>query len=261
MKPKGIPLMKYVFLIALSIFSYATATIVEHDTIESIFEYLAPDDYHPRTIVIFDIDNTVAQTEGILGSDQWFSHLVSEKIKQGMQAQQAVDHTLPLYFEIQFASSLVPVQPTTVEIIKRLQESGVIVIALTIRSLELCERTIEQLKSIGIDFSHAALGDYEIVGDEEHKYRYINGIIFCNGNDKGIILKKILNALGHNPTKIVAMDDKEKHLHAVQKSLHADIEFIGIRYSHLDEKVAQFDPIIAEQLLQQFLCRIPIIIS
>ena len=49
---------------------------------------------------------------------------------------------------------------------------------------------------------------------------------------------------------MIAVDDREKNLHAIKKIFGSHIEFIGIRYGHLDKKVAEFNPVQAEQELQ-----------
>ncbi len=59
------------FLLIL-VASWCTACIVEHDSFHAVTYYLYPHDLHGKTLVILDIDNTLAQPESILGSEEWF---------------------------------------------------------------------------------------------------------------------------------------------------------------------------------------------
>lgn len=240
----------FVFLLSLSFCFSLSAMIIEHTKFDAILTYLNEDDLHRNTIIIIDIDNTIAHPHGTIGSEEWFMHLVNQKLNEGLSIKAALEEVLPLYFAVHHSIWMQPVEAVTPVIIKYLQQSGVIVIAVTARSLEIRERTFEQLDAIGVDFSHAPLWHEEILSDSDLIYHYKDGILFCAGNDKGKVLKAILDHINHTPTKVIAIDDKEKHLHAIKKIFEPHVEFIGIRYGHLDEKVAQFDPIIAEQELE-----------
>lgn len=231
------------------------AIIIEHAHFGSIFDYVTPTDYNKKTIVIVDIDNTLATLAGpfqMLGSDTWVNYEIAKRFSQGMTIDAALAEVLPLYFDLVRLVNLRPVEPHTPEIIKQLQDAGITVVACTLRSIEISDRTVEQLQAIGIDFTHSAFGIEEIIG-QEIRFRYKNGIIFCHGLNKGPAFKAVLDYFNHTPAKIIFIDDKEKYLHQIKAVLHPDIEFIGIRYSHLDEKVAQFDQVLAQQELQEYL--------
>jgi len=242
-------------LIGLLCSAYAHATVIEHAEFASIFNYLTPEDYHKNTVVVLDIDNTIATLGGpfqMLGSDTWVSHEIAKRVKEGMPFNEVLDQVLPLYFELVHLVDLKFVESTTQETIKQLQALGITVIACTLRSLQISDRTIEQLQAIGIDLTHSAFGPDEILGNDII-FRYKNGIIFCHGLSKGPAFKCVLDHFNHNPTKVIFIDDKEKYIHQLKDALHQDTEFIGIRYSHLDEKVARFDHALAEQELQAYL--------
>lgn len=244
------------FSILLLFFSISThTTIVEHVEFASILNYIKQEDCHKNTIVVLDIDNTIA-IQGhpfeMFGGDMWVSHEISKLINDDMNPQEAFMQISPLYFKLINFVELRPVEETTVAIIKQLQEAGVTVIACTIRSIEVSDRTIEQLKAIGIDFACSAFGYEELLGHDP-RFCYKNGIIFCCGGDKGATLQHVLKYFEHTPKKVIVIDDKEKYLHQIKQVLHPDVEFIGIRYGHLDEKVANYDPILAEQEKQAYL--------
>ena len=245
--------MMKLFFYLLLITQYAHTIIVEHSEISAILSYLHESDFHEKTLIVFDIDNTIGHHTHLIGSDQWVSYHIEQKMKEGLNVLQATQAILPLYFEIQYVIDLIPVEALTTALIKHLQKLGIIVVALTLRSLQIHERTVEQLSAIDIDFSISAFGKDLLYGPEELQYLYNHGIIFCASHNKGVVLKHILAQLNHKPTKIIAVDDKVHHLQAIKSAFVADeIEVIGIRYSNLDEKVAQFDPIQAEKELQLF---------
>ena len=65
--------------------------------------------------------------------------------------------------------------------------------------------------------------------------------MFCASNSKGDGLKALLNTTAFTPKKIVFVDDKEKYLRSVMEAAtDLGIEFVGIHYAHLAEKVKQF---------------------
>ena len=230
------------------------ANIVEHDSFESILMYLNEDDHHRYTLIVIDIDNTIAEPIILAGSDQWVTHEITKGMQGGLTARQAWLAIQDLYIAIQHSIDLIPVEDKTPYIIKELQSRGVIVVILTARLPQISDRTIAQLKNIGIDLSHSPLWHEEIISDSDISYHYKNGIIFCDGNDKGIVLNAILQKINYQPKKVIAIDDKAKPLHSVKNIFDAAVDFIGIRYSKLDQKVAQFDPQRAQEEIKLIAC-------
>ena len=99
--------LSYIFLSFLLIFSSIHGYIIEHDSIEHIMHHLKEDDLHEYTLIIFDIDNTVAETEHMFGGDQWFMHEVNQKVAQGLAFRPAVEEVLPEYIRLQKLINLV----------------------------------------------------------------------------------------------------------------------------------------------------------
>lgn len=237
----------YSLLLAVSLSSQLCALIIESDSIQSIEQYVQED-----TLVIFDIDNTIAMPKGTIGSDQWFGHLIRQAIKEGFEGQHAVDHILPTYCEVQNAIDLRPVENCTVSYIKSLQERNIPAIALTARSMPLVFRTVKQLKNIGIDFTHNSLYQRAISERLDHHWMYKNGIIFCGRNGKDAVLTAFFDLIDHWPKRIIFVDDKLKYIEQITQSFESHgIECVGIRYSHLDEWVKSFDPKLAQKELHE----------
>lgn len=245
--------MKQLFL-ALLLAPSIQACIVEHHHFIAINEYLCPEDFNHKTLIVLDIDNTIAQPETLIGGEEWVTHMMNTYTNHP-DIRIRYKTIAPLYYDVVHTINFIPVEHTTAYIIRQLQQSGVIVIGLTARSFEIMDRTIEQLHNIGIDLSRASLWHEDMWHDCHLTYCHMGGIIFCDGNDKGKVLTAVFERLNYCPCKIIAVDDKERHLHAIAKAIDPCIEFIGIRYGHLDEKVRNFDTDAADEELVEWMIR------
>lgn len=226
--------------------------IIEHNSFSSLRHYAQL--YNgKRVLIVCDIDNTIVTTPTDIASDHWFSGIYQYRMKKnGISAQEAIDSILPYYFAMQHETDLVLVESDTAHHIKMLQ-IAIPVIALTARSFPLMHRTIDQLQALDIDFSHSTIFGHETFdGFVEYPYHYHQGVIFCGHNNKGKVLFDILHQFEYYPEVIIMIDDKEKYLQGLQEEIdkHEGIEFIGIRYGYLDHKIASFDPIEAEKMLE-----------
>jgi|GEM_PF-243948 len=231
----------YITWVILFFFSSLSAEIIEIKKIEQCNKHIQPD-----MLLVFDIDNTLMETAQTLGSDQWFSYRIEENIKRGMLKREAAMVALAEWVSIQNKTKVKLVEPVTAAFVEKLQKNGWKVVGLTSRGLELAAKTIEQLKSIGIDFTKAAPASREIIFDDDRFYR--DGILFCSGTNKGSLLFQFFNQVGCQPKKILFVDDKEKYLREVEKDcLQHQIPFLGIRYGFLDEKIKNFKPQVANE--------------
>jgi len=231
--------MKKLFLFLNILLSFSLqALVVESKHITDVLRYINDE----SALIVFDIDNTLAELESELGSDQWFYAMVQEQIKEGVDYYEAVKNILPLYLSLQLVGALQPVEEIAPFLVKDLQRQHYKVIALTARSLSLIRRTFEQLSAIDIDFSTSGLSSEEIDLKLIFPCVHKDGIVFSSNNNKGKVLLAFLDYVGYHPRKVIFIDDKIKNINTVREALEArDIEFVGIRYNRLDEKVAQFD--------------------
>ena len=114
------------------------------------------------------------------------------------------------------------------------------VLGLTARSMVLMQKTVDNLASLGIGFS-SGLHHRGFMVDMHHPAFFYEGIIFCSGYGKGPVLKRFLEITGLRPSTIIMIDDKRSYLESVEAICRvAGIEFIGLRYGYLDEKVASY---------------------
>lgn len=196
-----------------------------------------------NTWILFDLDNTVCEPIQDLGSDQWFTSFFEYAATVTLDKAEAFSLVITVYDAVQQHVSHRAVEPGIVRLIYLLQEAGVPVLGLTARSNRITERTLQQLGEIGIDFSRywgKAHIDLSVEGKQTPVFH--NGIIFCDGLDKGKCFKSFSDYIDFFPPAVVMADDKEKHLHAVNKVVeNAGGSFVGLRYGYLDEKAAGLD--------------------
>ncbi|MEX0848659.1 MAG: DUF2608 domain-containing protein [Candidatus Dependentiae bacterium] len=236
-----------VFLSLMRVFQLS-ALIVESDQLADVRKYLTP-----GCLLMFDIDNTLAHPIGLIGSDEWFVHMIEQQKGQGKDFIQALNNVLPIYYEVQLKVPLQLIEQSTPQLLIELQKEGVDVIALTARSLPLVNRTIEQLSAIDIDFSHNHIGPVFVLRNAPHLYMYKRGILFSGDNNKGEALMDFLAYCDMKPEKIIFVDDKLHNLHKVEAVVEQqDIPFVGIRYCRLDEHVQNFDEQLADNELHAF---------
>lgn len=198
-----------------------------------------------KTLVVLDLDNTTFRpSHDDHASDQWFSACVEHiQKKHKKDLIEAIDIVLPEYIELQKSAIMEPVEKDIVELISKFQKDNINVIAVTARSLPLVGTTLNQLKSINIDLSHNCLAQNEEleITDLQFDCKYKNGILFVSNNNKGEALKRFLKKVNYCPEKIICVDDRLKHVQCIEKiCLESNIEFVGIRYGHLDEKVKAY---------------------
>lgn len=195
-----------------------------------------------NSLVIFDLDNTLVESTQEVGSDQWFVSLSQYAANIMVDSAETISLVLSIYHEIQFHIDLRAVQQEAIRIIQILQDLCIPVLALTARGTKISEPTLKQLDKIGIQFHKQWDEEFSLPKDEMHAPIFRQGVIFCDGADKGKCLDYFLHYKLFSPKHVVMVDDKAKYLISVGKMLkqyHA--QFVGLRYSFLDEKVRAFN--------------------
>ena len=231
--------IKNILLVLLFVIGSVSSRIIESPTINVVHEHVKAQD----TLVLFDLDETVFEVPGQYVNDFWFTQMVAHAHSLGHTGGEQFEAVTPHYFKrMGEAPPVVPVEAHTAEVIRSLQEKNIPVMGFTARSTEMISSTMQQLSSIGVDFSKTSIMPHNISFPLTKIAKLHDGVMFCSGlNPKGDALKALLNATTFKPKKIVFIDDKEKNLTTVMKAAtDLGIEFIGIRYSGLDEKMKQF---------------------
>ncbi|MBD3232054.1 DUF2608 domain-containing protein [Candidatus Dependentiae bacterium] len=233
--------------ICITKFSMIKTKIIEIKNISEVLKYIN-DENVSKTLILFDIDNTLTEPENDFGGDIWFTAKVKYEINQGLSEIKAVRKVLTSYNTIQKNIKIKPVEVNTVETIHKIQKQNIITLALTSRSEIVLEYAYNQLKSINILFD-SKIFDQDKISLKNQKFPafYYKGLIGCDRNSKGKCLKEFMQMAQKeqpklkNIKKIIFIDDKEKYLKEVENEFKKDdITFLGLRYSYLDEKVKNY---------------------
>ncbi|MBS0604180.1 MAG: DUF2608 domain-containing protein [Verrucomicrobia bacterium] len=236
-------------IVALFFFSTGDALVTETNDFAHAFTYLEED-----TLYVFDLDNTIIETAQHLGSDQWVTYKLDHLTKQGLSLDDALNHVIPCWLEVQNRTEMKLVDPAIPDLLYKMQKKHVTMIGLTKRPPQLANRTLEQLKPLNVDFSKTAHMQEEVVFEDLKGTAFKQGIIFvAQGIDKGPSLLAYLKKLKKMPKRIVVIDDKMSHVKNIASAVEPlGINFVGIRYGKADEKVNAFNPKIAELQMEHF---------
>lgn len=226
-----------IFLATVLVTFQLNALIIESNEISSVFSHVGQE----STLIIFDIDNTLVHVADGNGGDEWFYATLAANVKKGLSLELATQKTVTEYEKKQLVIDLQAVEELTASVVRSAQINypNVKVIALSNRGGLLMQRTIDQLAKIGIDFTVNSPYSAELIFDGGSKY--MQGILFAKGNSKHALMEQYFKLTGYTPAKIIYINDKEKYLRPFTDIFEAlGIQFIGIRYSYLDEKVKNF---------------------
>ncbi|MCH9611916.1 MAG: hypothetical protein S4CHLAM102_03900 [Chlamydiia bacterium] len=211
---------------------FASAEIIETNRFDTINEHITED-----TLILLDIDNTLIEPTQEMGTNQWFEHRIKLYAESGLSKRDALEYALSEWTAVQYMTQVKLVEPQIADIVDKLQQNYR-VMGLTTRGLGLATRTVHQLESVDIDLSKATPYDTEIYFYNGEGCLYRHGILFTCGTDKAHALEQVMQSKEWKPSKIVFINDKLTHLLPIERlCAKNDVEFIGLRYNHLDDKV------------------------
>lgn len=149
-----------------------------------------------RILVVLEIDDTLLAAPGNTGIDPCGSGLPMQ-----------------------------PVQDDAAEQVQRLQEEGLKVMVLTSRDASCRDQTLGSLAENGFNFSTSAWPPatgyaeaFKLKGGKK-KVVYKDGVFFTSGQDKGIMLKALLEKSGAaDPVLVIATDHQKQSLSAFMKA-------------------------------------------
>lgn len=237
---KSFAIYFHLFLISLSV--NLQAKIIETKHFHEIENYL-----EPETLLILDIDDTLLIPTQTLGTDVWFRYRLDQNKKIEPDFSKALHRAISEWEAIRHITKVKIVEEGTDEIIKKLQQKNIPIMALTTQGLELASCTVNHLHSLNIDLSKTAPSQdhHYFTNKQGILYRY--GILFTSGTQKGIALFKLLEQIDFKPKHIVFINDKDTHIREVEIiAEEKGIDFIGLRYSYCDDRVNSFRKEIAE---------------
>ena len=211
-----------------------------------------------QILVVFDIDNTLMAMEQGLGSDQWYDWQSKLQMTDPCDAMLVSDR-LAVQGALFYASAMRPTQSDAAQLVQRLQNDGLSVIALTSRGPAFRLATFRELRRNGYSLYATAIGpergypDSFIPESGSRSARYEDGVFLTAGQHKGEMLKALLEKTDSAwPAVIVMADDKEKHLRAVMETFEGTGTAVHAwRYSREDGVVNSFDSDEATELWLQ----------
>ena len=201
-----------------------------------------------EVLVVLDIDNTLLAMEQGLGSDQWY-YWQKDLATNDPCSGKLVNGRFAVQGAIFFASAMRPTQPDAAEQVRRMQDSGLGVIAVTSRGTDYRLQTFRELRRNGFSFWLSALPpqagfpeDFVPQGGERPA-RYEEGVFLTSGQHKGDMINALLAKTGTAPPKVIIMaDDKQSNLDDVMETFAGSGTAVHAwRYSREDENVAAFN--------------------
>jgi hypothetical protein len=201
-----------------------------------------------RVLVVFDIDNTLMAMEQGLGSDQWYDWQSKLQLADPCDARLVGDR-LAVQGALFYVSAMRPTQADAAQLVQRLQDDGLNVIALTSRGPDFQLATFRELRRNGFSFYESAIGPRRGYPDDfvpeggSRNARYEDGVFLTAGQHKGDMLHALLEKTGTpSPAIIVMADDKERNLQAVLESFKGTGTAVHAwRYTREDGAVSSFD--------------------
>jgi phosphoglycolate phosphatase-like HAD superfamily hydrolase len=204
------------------------------------------------TLLIYDLDNTVFEPVGNYGSDQWFYYLSKVYQMDGFSTEESEEKALELWNHTQSLIKVKPVESCIPTFIRDQQSKGIKTIAVTARSAATADVTIKQLTSIDVTFQGSSIKNGESFKIDHPGLNgdvlFHDGVLFVGEkNSKGEALILLLKNLNYRPENVVFVDDRRRHLEAVEKQLKAKkIPYKGFRYGAADKKVHAFNDFTSE---------------
>lgn len=225
-------------ILFLSFLTCLHAEIIETAKMEEILPYV-----DETTWVLFDIDDTLLESELQAGRTKWFYHEFGKRLSQGIDKNEAILSIDSEYLKIIDLCPIRTPEPEIIPLLERIQQTSGAVLGLTARGPNLCPATLKQLARLGINLSISApnipLSEFGSAG------HYEQGILFSIDLKKGPALRRLLEKAAAQPKKIVFVDDQRKHLAEAEEILSSlDIPFVGFHYTKTLER--PFDHIQAD---------------
>ena len=196
------------------------------------------------TLLVLDLDNTLIEPEGNLGSDQWFYFLVRKfRARDSMCAAEAERQAMEEWNRVQPSLRIRAVEADTARIIREAQDRGFVTLGLTARTPDIAPTTFAQLRKIGVRLDRRTVPAREFALSGAHPILFRQGVLFVGeGNKKGRILMDFLKRTGARPTQVIFVDDKRRHVTDVDREMsNAGWPCISFRYGAADAKVARFN--------------------
>ena len=234
--------------------------VVPSKNLSDVKNYLAPE--FGRTLVVFDIDDTLLTSETFFGGDHWY------------QWQRTLDSKDPNYVPCKFDVNAINYETET---FKKTEVNGDDTVnALAADKLFLTARgpysrgpTLRELKNAGYALPLPLGGDpsgliyrWQAKADAaEVAVSYADGVFMVSGQNKGTLLLDLLAKLKLDYDQVILIDDGAGNIDAMRDALKAaGINYHGLHYTRIEKKQPPGQDLIAEanaawQGLQNYLAQ------
>jgi len=210
--------------------SFVMSQIIESSKFSCLSEYV-----DGKTLVIFDIDNTLIKSTGYIGSAKCEDYMLNTFQRIGLSKQEAIKKEEAIWVELLDAMQFGLCERDIADVFTRLLEKNITIMGLTARPLASSSLTTKQMRSMGISFEQRLVYDRELLVSND--IGFIDGVLYVgSGVNKGEVLLKFLDQIGVTPEKVLFIDDSRKNLEHVCEALKMrQIPGIYIHYNFPEE--------------------------
>ncbi|MCQ8102721.1 DUF2608 domain-containing protein [Methylomonas sp. SURF-2] len=234
----------------------AISEVIPSKNLSDVKNYLGPE--FGRTLVVFDIDDTLLTSESFFGSDHWY------------QWQGTLDRNDPDYVPCKFDVNAINYETETLQkteadgaqIVNSIEADKIIV---TARSPYSRGPTLRELQNAGYalplpldgDPNGLAYGWQEIPSAKEAAISYDDGVLMVSGRNKGKLLLDLLAKLKLHYDHVILVDDGARNIKAMRA---AGIDYHGLHYTRIEKPLPVETRLVAEanaawQALQHYLAQ------
>lgn len=207
--------------------------IFEKNSLNDVLEFLTP-----TTLLVLDLDNTLVESSSHFGSYQWGKKMIQKAIQDGMSVEDALDYIMPQWDEAQKQVQLALIEEHAPKCFETFHSQVAKIIGLTGRSPQVAPLTLEGLEQINLTFSSI---EHTMQFKLPHPIHFEKGVLFVGAkNNKGDALIQFIKQTKERFHRVVFLDDQINYIEQVEQALiPLSIEYIGIRFAKVDEKVNQ----------------------
>ena len=211
-------------------------------------------DNSASVLVVFDIDDTLLESNSFIGSDTWYNWQRGrdiEKVEGGTTRIDKNDQYSCLFSKLGVLYEIGVYHATeddAASIVAQLQEKFDVV-ALTSRSPDYRAGTERELARANFEFarSHLLPQSHSLAydlndGSSTRPVSYEDGIIMSTGLNKGVVLEDILQRLGRTYTTIFFIDDSKINISNMSDVwTEKDTLMVTFHYTGVEKKISEED--------------------
>jgi hypothetical protein len=166
-------------------------------------------------LILIDIDDTLFQSAQLIGTPNWYYHLLNMVVQAGVSKQEAQKIVGRIDKVIQENIHVELIEEATLAAINRWQEQGAFVVGITSRSGFFADVTEKQLAQIGLNFSHSRFACLEENWDK-NQGDLQNGVLYVGDRlTKGAVVGHFISLLefcGFEIRLLAAVDDQARYI-------------------------------------------------